>query len=146
RRPASVWAARFFGLGNIVAGCWRADGAVETALGALACRADGPPGPPGSPVTLVIYPDAARPAARGDGALVVTLAEEQFRGRAHRVQVRHASGLELSFDLPEAPGRVGDTVTLALDPAGAYALAEQAPNPGAGCRPAAPGQALAQAP
>lgn len=122
RHPASVWAARFFGLGNIVAGHWRADGAVETALGALACRPGLPPRPAGTPTSLVIYPDAARPAAQSAGALVGTLAETQFRGRAHRVVVRHATGLALSFDLAEPPGRVGDTVRLTLDPGGVYAL------------------------
>ena len=126
RRPASVWAARFFGLTNIVAGHWRADGTVATALGVLACRSVGPLEPPGTPTTLVLYPDAARPAAPGDGALCGTLVEAQFRGRAQRVQVRHATGLTLSFDLPELPGRIGAPVTLALEPSGVYALSRDA--------------------
>jgi ABC-type Fe3+/spermidine/putrescine transport system ATPase subunit len=123
RRPANVWAARFLGLGNLVAGAWRADGAVDTPLGPLACRADGPPGVPGAPVTLVIYPDAARPAASSDGALMGVLTEARFRGRSYRALVRHASGVELSFDLPAPPGAMGDNLALSLDPAGIYALA-----------------------
>ncbi len=126
RRPADAWAARFLGLGNLVEGRWRADGAVETPLGSLACRTDGPPGAPGGPVTLVIFPDAARPAARGDGALVGVLEEAQFRGRAYRVLVRHASGAELSFDMAAPPGVVGAPVALGLDPEGVYALAADA--------------------
>lgn len=122
RHPASAWAARFFGLGNLVPGSWRADGAVDTALGPLSCRAAGSRGPAGAPVTLVIYPDAARPAPPGDGAVVGEVVEEQFRGRAHRVALRHASGLALSFELLAPPGRAGETVRLALDPAGVYAL------------------------
>jgi ABC-type Fe3+/spermidine/putrescine transport system ATPase subunit len=122
RHPASPWAARFFGLGNLVAGHWRADGAVETPLGALACRTDGRPGPAGATANLVIYPDAASLAREGDRAIVVELIEAQFRGRASRAIVRHASGVELTFELPRPPGRVGDTLAIALDPAGVYAL------------------------
>jgi ABC-type Fe3+/spermidine/putrescine transport system ATPase subunit len=123
RHPADAWAARFLGLSNLVEGHWRADGAVDTLIGPLACRSDGPQGAPGTPVILVIYPDAARPAAGGDGALVGVLEEAQFRGRAHRVLVRHASGLVLSFDLAAVPGVVGAPVVLGLDAAGVYALA-----------------------
>ncbi len=122
RHPASPWAARFFGLSNLVAGQWRADGAVDTALGPLTCRTEGRPGPAGAAAALVLYPDAAQLAPAGGGALVAELVEAQFRGRAYRTVVRHASGLALSFDLPSPPGRVGDTVALALDPAGVYAL------------------------
>lgn len=120
RRPASAWAARFLGLGNLVAGAWRADGAVETPLGVLPCRCEGERRP-GEPVTLVIYPDAAREPA-GGVAIAATVVERQFRGRQHRVRVRHGSGVELSFDVATPPGRPGDEVRLGLDPDGVYAL------------------------
>jgi ABC-type Fe3+/spermidine/putrescine transport system ATPase subunit len=121
RQPVSAWAARFLGLSNLVAGHWRADARVETPLGPLRCRHDGKPGPPGAPVTLVLYPDAARPGT--DAELQVTLREAQFRGRTYRVLVSHSCGLELSFELSAAPGPVGTSMSLQLDPAGVYALA-----------------------
>jgi ABC-type Fe3+/spermidine/putrescine transport system ATPase subunit len=123
RCPASAWAARFFGLGNLVAGHWRADGRVDTALGPLACRHEGPPGQAGAPACLVLYPDAATPSANAD--LVVTLVESQFRGRAHRVLVRHPSGLELSFELSAPPGPIGASIGLRLSQSGVYALPEK---------------------
>lgn len=122
RRPASAWAARFFGLGNLVAGRWRADGLVETPLGPLACRHEGPPGLAGAPACLVLYPDAATPAPPAEAALVLTLVEAQFRGRAHRVLVRHPCGLELSFELGAQPGPLGASIGLDLAQAGIYAL------------------------
>jgi ABC-type Fe3+/spermidine/putrescine transport system ATPase subunit len=121
RRPASVWAARFLGLTNIVAGVWRADGAADTPLGPLRARAAAP-GLPGAPAALVIYPDAARPTAPGEDALLVRVVESQFRGQRHRVTVRHGGGTELSFELAAPPGQPGDEVALALDPEAIYGL------------------------
>jgi ABC-type Fe3+/spermidine/putrescine transport system ATPase subunit len=128
RCPASPWAARFLGLGNLVEGRWRADGLAETPLGPLAARPDGPR-EPGAPATLVIYPDAARPAAPGEGALSGELLEAQFRGQHYRVRLRHPAGAELSFELPEPPGAPGETVLLALDAEGVYALPVHKPAP-----------------
>jgi ABC-type Fe3+/spermidine/putrescine transport system ATPase subunit len=123
RQPTSAWAARFLGLSNLVAGHWRADARVETPFGPLQCRHEGLPGTPGTPVTLVLYPDAASLAADAD--LQVTLHEAQFRGRVYRILVRHRSGLELSFELSAAPGPIGANLGLRLDPSGVYALPEQ---------------------
>lgn len=126
RQPADSWAARFLGLNNIVAGVAGADGRVETALGRLECRADYFPAP-GAPVKLAIYPDAAAllPPAAPPLPNVVrgTLVEQQFRGRFYRVRLRHASGLELSFELDAPPEQAGDALALTLRPEGVYLLA-----------------------
>ena len=122
RYPASAWAARFLGLGNILEGVWRADGRVDTALGALACRAEGVRPAAGAPATVVIYPDAARPPRPDEAALTGVLLEAQFRGRQHRAQLRFPSGVELSFELAEPPGPVGATLSLALDAGSVLAL------------------------
>jgi ABC-type Fe3+/spermidine/putrescine transport system ATPase subunit len=126
RRPASAWAARFLGLSNLVEGAWRADGAADTPLGPLPCRGGRAQRTAGSRATLVIYPDAARPAAGAPLVVAGTLIESQFRGQQHRVRLRHPSGAELSFDMATPPGRPGDEVRLGLEPDGVYALAEGA--------------------
>ncbi len=126
RCPASPWAARFLGLGNLVEGSWREDGRVETPIGPLIARADDP-GDPGAPVTLVIYPDAAHLAQPGAATLSAELLEIQFRGQHYRVRLRHPAGTELSFELAEPPGAVGETITLSLDPDGVYALPAHEP-------------------
>jgi hypothetical protein len=53
---------------------------------------------------------------------VVRLVEVQFRGQRHRARVRHASGVELSFDLAARPGEPGEELRLHLDGAQVYAL------------------------
>jgi ABC-type Fe3+/spermidine/putrescine transport system ATPase subunit len=121
RRPASAWAARFLGLGNLLEARWRADGLLETALGPLVARSGQPPRP-GEQATLVIYPDAARPAAPGQATLQAQVLETQFRGQHYRVSLRSAAGPTLSFELQEPPGAIGETVGLTLDPDGLYAL------------------------
>ena len=134
RAPASAWVARFLGLSNLLVGQWRADGRVDTPLGPLPCRHAAPPGSATAPAQLLIYPDALTQPAPDLPRLSATLLEAQFRGRAYRLLLRHASGLELSFELSVPPGPVGSTVHLALDPAGIYAL----PEPYATMAPARP--------
>ncbi|MFQ3661859.1 MAG: ABC transporter ATP-binding protein [Chloroflexaceae bacterium] len=122
RQPASEWAARFLGLGNIVRGVLRADGQVETPLGPLACRAAAGLRA-GQAATVVIYPDAARTAGGGPGGCIEgTLGEAQFRGRVYRVELRLAGGTTLSFELNAPPGAAGAPVALRLAPEGVYAL------------------------
>lgn len=122
RHPATPWAARFLGMTNLVSGeiIARADDAVEVVspLGRLrvvpsdhaATRA----------VTLLLRPDSAHIAhtPRGAGVIHGTLTGCTFRGATYRVAITHTSGIELTFDLDQRPGRIGDDVTLSLDPAG----------------------------
>ncbi len=124
RQPASAWAARFLGLGNILRGTFRADGRVETPLGALACRAAAEVRA-GQAVAVVIYPDAAQTNGEGEGSWITgTIGEAQFRGRVYRVELRSAAGLRLTFELEAPPGAPGATVGLQLAPKGVYALPE----------------------
>ncbi len=124
RQPASAWAARFLGLGNILRGTLRADGRVETPLGPLACRA-APGLRAGRAVAVVIYPDAARANGEDEGACIEgTLGAAQFRGRFYRIELRCAAGSRLTFELEAPPGAPGAAVTLRLTPEGVYALPE----------------------
>ncbi|MCG8350366.1 MAG: ABC transporter ATP-binding protein [Chloroflexales bacterium] len=128
RRPASIWAARFLGLPNIIMGVVRADGSVETLLGTLACQTHLALAPQ-SRVTLVIYPDAAlshaAEAAPGTTVVQGVLIEQQFRGRFYRVRLRHASGIELSLEAETPLRQAGDTVSVCLQAERVYALAER---------------------
>jgi ABC-type Fe3+/spermidine/putrescine transport system ATPase subunit len=132
RRPASIWAARFLGLPNIIAGVVRVDGLVETALGPLACQMRLSPAPQ-SQITLVIYPDAAVRETResAPGATIVRgmLIDQQFRGRFYRVRLCHASGIELSLEVETPLGQVGDEVRLRLHSERIYALTERDDDP-----------------
>ncbi len=125
RHPATLFAARFFGLTNLVPatvqGCDGDDVRLDTPLGPVtvpgACDAR-----PGDGVTLVIRPEAAqaRPTDAGQRLAVAgTVAERSFRGSRTRLTLRHASGQELEFELdePDLPG-VGQPITLALRPEG----------------------------
>jgi ABC-type Fe3+/spermidine/putrescine transport system ATPase subunit len=118
--PASPWVARFLGLSNLVPGCAAGAAGVDTPLGRLPVRGAGRV-PAGQEVTVLIRPEAARLAADcPDGAgLPLEGAVEgcSFRGGHYRLVLRHASGVELAFDL--VPGAAalpqpGEAVTLSL--------------------------------
>jgi ABC-type Fe3+/spermidine/putrescine transport system ATPase subunit len=129
RQPADAFVARFLGLGNLLAGTARPDGAG----GWLADTAVGPvplPGPADGAVTVLLRPDAARIVAgrevpgADEWALEATLVQATFRGRLVQAQVR-AAGLALRFDLPSAAElpAPGSAVKVALAlPAGVQVL------------------------
>ncbi len=58
RNPGSVWAARFLGAGNVVAGVQREDHRVDTAFGKFTLAVDNPPAA-GEKVSLLIRPSGA---------------------------------------------------------------------------------------
>jgi ABC-type Fe3+/spermidine/putrescine transport system ATPase subunit len=125
-RPASAWVARFLGLANLLPGRVAADELgqvmVDTALGRLALAAEGPMAA-GQAVTVLIRPEAARPAGGwpGDDGLAVegTVSESSFRGGHVRLVVRPgaAAEVELAFELvagtAELPGQ-GEAIRLVL--------------------------------
>lgn len=126
RQPASAWAARFLGLTNLVPGqiiTRSGEGAeVETPLGRL--HVTSPSELTEREVTLLLRPDGAQLAATFNGAGMIqgTLAGCTFRGANYRIELRHQSGVELSFDLDRRPGRVGDEIALALESDGVMIL------------------------
>jgi len=118
RWPTSAWAARFLGLTNLLDARVIEHGLVETALGALQvadARFDS--WIPGLEAQLLVRPDAARLNESSANPLLVVIAERSFRGERYRVDVRHASGTELTFDLPASLDlpNPGEPITLSLD-------------------------------
>jgi len=122
RRPASAWAAQFLGLTNLLDVRVIEEGLVETKIGRLEIRDQrleiARCQSPISNLQLLIRPEAARLGASGPNPLHGVVTERSFRGERFRLNVCHASGVELTFNLPasaELPA-VGESVTLSLDP------------------------------
>ncbi len=120
RHPATVFAARFMGLNNLVpahvshsAGQARAT-LMETALGPLeVAHANG-----AHADAIVLIPPEAAELATPDSPNVVTgqLIRTTFRGSADRIVVRHASGIELELDVEAGAVTGTEQVRLALRP------------------------------
>jgi ABC-type Fe3+/spermidine/putrescine transport system ATPase subunit len=123
RRPATPWVARFLGLTNLITGrvIARQPLRIETPIGTLS-PAGTAPAAGGEFVTILIRPEAAKIADVQEGAatqLHGTVERCSFRGSHYRLQVRHASGMVLSFHLVSDAGhlpRRGEGITLALRP------------------------------
>ncbi|MGD2143081.1 MAG: ABC transporter ATP-binding protein [Anaerolineae bacterium] len=119
RRPGSAWAARFMGLTNLLDGRLVDDGRVETQLGVLRVGGLGPEvRRPDCEGQLLIRPEAARLSAAGSNQLDVVVADCSFRGDHCQLDVRHESGIELTFNLPAGADLpdTGEVVALSLDP------------------------------
>jgi ABC-type Fe3+/spermidine/putrescine transport system ATPase subunit len=119
RRPVSAWAANFLGLTNLLDASILRLGQVETAIGTLQVKdRQSEIGDLGSKVQLLIRPDAARVGEVGPNLLVGVVVERTFRGEYYRLDVRHAGGVELTFNFPAdiaLPGP-GESITLSLVP------------------------------
>ncbi len=118
RHPKSTWVARFLGLTNLLEARVTEEGQVETPLGALQ-MADADVAESGKrDVRLLIRPEAGKLHADGPNRIEVDVVGRSFRGDYYHLDVRHGSGVELTFsfsvgvDLPPA----GETLTLSLDP------------------------------
>jgi ABC-type Fe3+/spermidine/putrescine transport system ATPase subunit len=119
QRPASAWAAHFLGLTNLLDARILGFGRVETEIGMLQVEDLGPGlSDSGIAARLLIRPEAARVGEAGPNLLAVVITERSFRGEYHRLGVRHASGVELTFNFPAhvALPVPGETVTLSLAP------------------------------
>jgi ABC-type Fe3+/spermidine/putrescine transport system ATPase subunit len=119
RRPASAWAARFFGLTNLLDVSVAGPGSVETAIGTLHVEGLGArAGDSGPEVQLLIRPEAARLEEAGPNILPGVVTECSFRGEYYRLGVRHAGGVELTFNFPAGSvlPDAGEPVTLSLAP------------------------------
>jgi ABC-type Fe3+/spermidine/putrescine transport system ATPase subunit len=119
RRPVSAWAADFLGLTNLLDANILRLGQVETAIGTLQVKdRQSEIGDLRSKVQLLIRPDAARVGEVGPNLLVGVVVERTFRGEYYRLDVRHAGGVELTFNFPAdvaLPGP-GESITLSLAP------------------------------
>ena len=118
--PASTWAARFFGLGNLVEGrvISGAPLQIETPLGCFIASCEPASFARGQAVTALLRPDGASPAAgssTGENRVTGQVVDAVFRGDGFRVTLRCAGGVELFFNLPRA-FPPGETVTLAFPP------------------------------
>lgn len=130
RQPANEFAARFFGLTNLLPGQLLTSTrtgehnesalCVATALGDLIVTS-GAPLPPTAPhVLLLIRPEAARPTAAScddPNSIHGTVVERSFRGGHYRLATRHEGGLILEWEIA-TPDRdlplVGQSITLCL--------------------------------
>jgi ABC-type Fe3+/spermidine/putrescine transport system ATPase subunit len=121
RQPATPWVARFLGLTNLITGrvIARHPLRVDTPLGTLS-PADAVPVASGETVTVLVRPEAARITGdeqEGVTRMHGTVERCSFRGSHYRLQVRHTSGLVLSFHLvsgADRPPRRGQEISLAL--------------------------------
>jgi ABC-type Fe3+/spermidine/putrescine transport system ATPase subunit len=131
RRPATPFAARFFGLANLVPATVQEiderGATLATALGPMPAVGGANDLRRGDRVTLVIRPEAgsvAPPSALGvPGVIGGVVAERSFRGGRTRLLLRPAAGPELVFELDE-PGlpAVGQELALKLRPEGMSVL------------------------
>jgi ABC-type Fe3+/spermidine/putrescine transport system ATPase subunit len=143
RSPASPWVARFLGLSNLVTGRVQSQDPpqIDTPLGLIELnRAEGVE--IGENVILLIRPEAAQLGAtspqRGQdvGNALCTLEGEvrltSFRGGHCRIVLHHATGIDLSFELPsDAPNlpKAGDQIKLGLRPEALSLLTEAQDEP-----------------
>lgn len=121
RRPVSAWAAHFLGLTNLMEARILGPGQVEAAVGTLQIEGLQPELEDGdlrSEVQLLIRPESARLDEAGPNLLGGVVTERSFRGEYCRLGVRHASGVELTFNFPAtvALPAPGEPVTLSLAP------------------------------
>ena len=120
-RPASTWAARFFGFNNLIAGSVASlePFIVNTAIGDF--QVGGLPDHSitvGSQVTLLVRPTGAR--LEGDNnnphnLIRGTVEDVLFQGEKFRIGLRCTSAITLQFYLPE-PLTPGQTAVLAVEP------------------------------
>jgi ABC-type Fe3+/spermidine/putrescine transport system ATPase subunit len=121
--PASPFVARFLGMSNLLPGqiVDAAAGRVKTPLGELQ-TAHVTPLRDTRHVTVLLRPEAAR-LADGTEQVINPLrgrvVARSFRGAYYRLVVRHASGIELAFEMERKADRtpsIGDEVALSLQP------------------------------
>jgi ABC-type Fe3+/spermidine/putrescine transport system ATPase subunit len=119
RRPVSAWAANFLGLTNLLDAHVVERGRVETSIG-LFQVGDWELAPDDwePKVQLLIRPEAARLAESGPNVFAGIVVECSFRGGYYRLRMRHADGIELTFNFPASVAlpAPGQSIALRLDP------------------------------
>lgn len=117
RHPATLFAARFLGFSNLLAGEHEGTAAgataVRTAIGMLLVGDV----PPGGGSTVLVRPEAAEPAVAGAPNIVAgEVVRRTFRGGSERIVLRHASGVELELDVEADEAPAGPSARLSLRP------------------------------
>jgi ABC-type sugar transport system ATPase subunit len=126
RTPANPFVATFFGPGTI----WRLPAArngrgleVQTPLGRVAI-----PGTEAGPVTLLVRPEAIRPADSGEGA-EVSVEEAHYEGDRYRLRVSYEGGGTTLEWPPDREVQKGDCLRVRLEPSLVVLLPPDTANP-----------------
>jgi thiamine transport system ATP-binding protein len=119
-QPRSVFVARFFGLNNIVPVARRYAGQVETALGTFAVS--------DAANTILMHPLGIQ-LADGDApdAIRGEITERTFLGDAYRLEMRHHTGIKLTFRISARDSQipmVGDSAAVMISPEMVIPLAD----------------------
>jgi ABC-type Fe3+/spermidine/putrescine transport system ATPase subunit len=130
RHPGSTWVARFLGLTNLLAARVVGPGRLETALGGLRVVDTGFGYEKGETIQLLIRPEAAQLRRDGPNQVDVEVARRSFRGGYTQLDVRHRSGVELTFSFPAGADLppTGEGLALSLDPQGLTLLRDEPPS------------------
>ena len=118
--PPTAFVARFLGYRNVAPAAWR-NGRLVSPWGTLPVPGqERNPAPADGPVTAVLRPNAA--ALTADGELAATVTSRRFRGD-HVVLVLDIAGAPLEIQARDAHiPRVGDAVSVSIDPRGVLVL------------------------
>lgn len=135
RRPATGFVARFLGMTNLALGRVSAHGEVACAWGTLPTATDG--FAPGAAVRVLLRTEAATrlPATPDMPRVTGTLRSVTFRGGHYQVRLEPEGAPALTFEMNAVRPlgvQPGDTLTLALDPAGIVLLPPE--DEDVGCR------------
>ena len=121
RAPANGFVATFFGSGTI----WRLSASrngrgleVETPLGRVAISGNSP-----GRVSLLIRPEAIRPAAPGEGS-PVNVVEAHYEGDRYRLRVSYEGGETTLEWPPDLAVQAGESVRVRLEPSLVVVLPE----------------------
>lgn len=120
RHPGSAWVARFLGLTNLLDARVVERNQVETALGGLDVTDTDAGYGAGQRIQLLIRPEAAQLTRDGPNRVDVEVVGRSFRGGYYQLDVRHRSGIVLTFNVSAGidPPPTGTELSLSLDPEG----------------------------
>jgi len=120
QHPASVWAAEFLGLRNLLVGevVETRPLRVQTSIGRLRCDSQGSRNlAAGDKVTLLVEPSAfsSQPVDEEQDAIRAEVEDQVFQGEGYRVDLRYAPGKTLRFFVDQRLPREGE-IRFWLDP------------------------------
>ena len=130
--PRNVWVARFFGLGNLVAGTVTGHNplTVMTTFGLVKAYCTGSPAPIGSPTTLLFRPGGAQvPAAEGDNQITGKVVDQVFQGDRYLVTLNIDASHPNFQVLLQEPQTLGETLTVSYPPDAVLCLENEKETP-----------------